>query len=76
MGPAKMVALVFAITTGVSYRSLCEVGIRVAKNTWTRYLKDVGMVLSEHLERERRDPENKYWYAQWDEVVMGKRQGS
>ena len=73
MGPAKMVALVFAITAGVSYKNLCQVGIKISKNTWTHYLKDIGMVLSEHLERDRRDPENKYFWAQWDEVAMGKR---
>ena len=38
-------------------------------------MKDVGtgMLLSEELERERWDPANKYFLAQWDESAMGKR---
>ena len=36
-------------------------------------MKDVGLILSEELERERRDSVNKYWLAQWDESAMRKR---
>ena len=36
------------------------------------YVKDVRMVLSEKLERETRDPDNKYWLVQWDETDMRK----
>ena len=45
--------------------------IKVSPGTWTSYVKDVGMVFSEELER--RDPANKYWLAQWDESAVGKR---
>ena len=71
LGPCRMVAVVFAIITGVSYKSLRSMGIKVARGTWTRYVKDCGMVLSESMERNRR--EEKYWMAQWDEVAIGKR---
>ena len=52
--------------------NLKAMGIKVLAGTWTSYVKDVGMILSEDLERERRDPANKYSLAQWDEVAMGK----
>ena len=29
-------------------------------STWTGYMRDVGMLLSEELERQRRDPANKF----------------
>ena len=32
----------------------------VSTVTWTSYVKNVGMVLSEELDRERRDPANMY----------------
>ena len=71
-----MMAVVFDITTGVSYRNLKAMGIKVSTGTWTSYIKYVGMILSEELERERRDPANKYWLTQWDESVMRKRKNS
>ena len=48
-------------------------GFKISSGTWTRYVKNVGMVLSEELERERRDPDNKYRLSQGDETAMGKR---
>ena len=57
----------------ISFRNLKAFGIRISPNTWTGYVRDVGMVLSEELERQRRDPANKFWLAQWDESACGKR---
>ena len=71
-----MMAVVFAIITMVSFINLKAMGIKVAAGTWTSYVKDVGIILSEELERERRDPANKYWLTQWDESVMRKRKNS
>ena len=50
---------------GVSYRKLKAMGIKVSPGTWTSYVKDVRIILFEKLERERRDPANKYLLAQW-----------
>ena len=41
-----------------------------SKNTWTRYIKDVGMVCAEAMKRDRRNPANKYVNAQVDESTM------
>ena len=73
LGPTKMLAVVFAITNGISFRNLKAFGIKISPNTWTGYVRDVGMLLSEELERQRRDPANKFWLAQWDESACGKR---
>ena len=51
-------AVVFAITTEVSYINNMAMGIKVPSGTWTSYVNDVGMVLSEELERDRKDPAN------------------
>ena len=70
----EMVIIVFAIVAGVSYLHLCwSFGIYINKNTWTGYVKDVGLVCAEQLERNRRDPDCKWSYAQWDEVTFGKK---
>ena len=73
LGTTKMLAVVFAITNGISYRHLKAFGARISPNTWTGYVKDVSMLLSEELERQSRDPANKLWLAQWDESACGKR---
>ena len=74
LGITKMVLVVYAVVTGLSYSHLVKhIGVKINKNTWTRYVKDVGMVCAEQLERNRRDPENKYKLAQWDETAFGKR---
>ena len=41
--------------------------------SWTRYIKDVGLVCAEVMERDRRDPANQYSNAQADESAMGAR---
>ena len=43
------------------------------KNTWTRAIKDVGLVCGESLERNRRNPANKFTNAQIDETAFYKR---
>ena len=74
IGVTKMLLLVFCIVSGISYTHLVQhLGIDINKNTWTRYVKDVGLVCGEDLERNRRNPENKYECAQWDETAFGKR---
>ena len=47
--------------------------VPINKNTWTSYVKYIGMVCGESLERVRRDPGEKYYWAQWDETAFGKR---
>ena len=62
----------YAIVTGISYKHLgAHLGVNINKNTWTRYLKDLGIVVGESLEKNRRT--KKYRYAQADEVAFGKR---
>ena len=73
LGPVKMFALTFAIVTGYSFMDLYMFGIKVNKNTWTRYVKDVGLVAAEALERNRRNDSNRYANAQWDETACGRR---
>ena len=48
-----------------------HLGVKLNTNTWTKYLKDLGLVVGEALERDRRT--KKYFYAQADEVAFGKR---
>ena len=70
LGLVRMVAVVFSIITGLSYKHLgSHLGVTMNKNTWTRYLKDLGIVLGEDLERNRRT--KKYYLAQADEVAFG-----
>ena len=74
LGLTKMVMVVFAIVSGLSlvqFRK--QTGVKINKNTWTRYVKDVGMVCAEDLERNRRDPRRKFCNAQWDESAFGNR---
>ena len=75
LGLVKMVLIVFGIVTGMSYYQLVtNLGaIKISRRTWTRYIKLVGIVAGEHLERNRRDPSNKFGFAQIDETAFGKR---
>ena len=67
-----MIAMVYAIVTGISYKHLgAHIGVDINKNTLTKYLKDLGLVVGEALERNRRTV--KYRYAQADEVAFGTR---
>ena len=57
LGITRMVAVVFAIVNGLSLKVVRNIlGIDLNKNTWTKYVKDVGMVVAEALEKNRRDP--------------------
>ena len=67
LGHCRMLAVVYAIVTGVSYRNLKAMGFMISPGRRTSYVKNMGMVLS------RRKPDNKYWLAQWDESSLGKR---
>ena len=49
--------MVYAIVPEVSYINLKAMRFRISSKTWTSYVKDVGMVLSEELERERGEPQ-------------------
>ena len=72
LGMVRMVAVIFAIVTGIAYKHLDKhLGVRLNKNTWTKYLKDLGLVVGEALERDRRT--KKYFYAQADQVAFGNR---
>ena len=71
---SKTVAMVHLIVMGVPFKMAKIVnGLKINKNTWTKYIKDVGMVLGEDLERKRRDDNNRYALAQIDETAFGKR---
>ena len=74
LGITRMVAIVYSIVSGISLNFVKSVlDIKLNKNTWTKYVKDVGMVVAEALEKNRRDPANKYEFAQWDETAFGRR---
>ena len=69
----KTFAMVFCIVKGLSYKlAKAILGLKINKNTWTKYIKDIGMVLGEDLERNRRDDNNRYALAQVDETAFGK----
>ena len=72
LGIVRMVAVVFSIVTGLSFKHMrSHLGLKFNKNTWTKYVKDIGIVCGEALERDRRT--NPYDNAQADEVAFGKR---
>ena len=49
----KMVLLVFAIVSGLPLSTVHQV-MDINKNTWSSFIQDVGIVLGEALERNRR----------------------
>ena len=66
--------VVFCIATGVSYAYATKhLGLQLNKNTWTRFVKLMGLIAGEFLEGNRQDPENKWMKAQFDETMFGKR---
>ena len=74
LGPTRALSVVFAIVNGTSFPQYTDVfGFPLNKNTWTKTIKDVGLVVGEALERNRRNPDNKYKNAQIDETAFGKR---
>ena len=41
---------VFSVVGGLSYKDVADsIGIDISKNTWTQWVKDVGMVCAEAL---------------------------
>ena len=74
LGFTKMFAIVYAVVKGLSYQDLVEhIGIKVNKNTFTKYIRDVGLVVGEALERNRRTWGCHYRNGQSDEVAFGAR---
>ena len=69
---AEMVLIVYCVIKGFSLEVMNDI-MPINKNTWTSYVKYVGMICGEALERNRRDPAEKYDLAQWDETAFGKR---
>ena len=68
--PVRMLAVVYGIACGISGTILSKhIGITIGKNAFICYIKDVGMVCAEALERNRRDPSKKHKNAQADETV-------
>ena len=63
--------LFYAISERWSYKALSEVFDGINKNTWSVYVKTVGMILGEEKEIERRA--RKYKIAQLDETAFGTR---
>ena len=72
MPTAQMVLVVYCVIRGFSLE-ICNDNIPINKNTWTSYVKYVGMDCGEALERNRQDPAEKYSLAQWDEMAFDKR---
>ena len=56
-------------TLSITANTLRILSFNWGRDNWTMYVKDVGMLLSEELERGRKDPANKFWLAQWDQGV-------
>ena len=74
MGFVKMMMVVFCISSGFSLKHVTRhIGVPLNKNTWTRYIKKLGLVSAELLERVRRDPDNKWTNSQYDETAFGRR---
>ena len=47
---SKTVAMVHAIVMGVPFTMAKTIlGLKINKNTWTKYIKDVGMILGEDI---------------------------
>ena len=64
-------AMVFFIVTGFSFKLTKTIlGLKISKNTWTKYIKDIGTVLGENLKRNRHDDNNRYALIQVDEIVF------
>ena len=74
LGFVKIMLVVYCIATGLSYAYLIKhSGIELNKNTWTKFVKMVGLLAGEFMEGNRRDPDFKWKFAQWDETAFGRR---
>ena len=69
----KMVMLTFGIVVGIPYKMLSHFGLHVNKNTCTRYVEVIALVIGEKLERDRLNPNKKFLNSQADEVAFGSR---
>ena len=69
-----MIFVIYCIATGCSYAyATRHVGMSLGKNTWTVYVKLLGIIAGEFLESIRRDPDFKWNKAQFDETAFGRR---
>ena len=67
LGFVKIVFVVFCISTGLSFAYMKDfVGVELNKNTWTSWVKKIGLVAGELMECNRRDPDFKWSLGQWD----------
>ena len=64
VGACRLMDVVYHNWDWGKLQNLKAIGVKVSPGTLPSHLKDVGMLMSEELERERRDPANKYWLAQ------------
>ena len=70
----KLMLLVFCISTGQSFAYLIKnFGVEYNKNTWTSYVKKIGLIAGEFLECNRRCSDFKWQVGQWDETAFGRR---
>ena len=70
----KLVLVVFCISTGLSYAYFSKYyGVGCNKNTWSKYVKKIGLVAGEFMESNRRSPHFKWKLGQWDEIAFGRR---
>ena len=74
LGFVKIMFVVFCISTGISFAYLKDhVGVALNKNTWTSFVKKIGLVAGEFMEGNRRDPDYKWSFTQFDETAFGRR---
>ena len=68
-----MLMLIYGIVEGIPYKMMHHFGLQINKDTYTSYVKDVGYLIAEELERDRRNPLNQFLNAKADEVAFGTR---
>ena len=74
LGFVKQMFVVFSISSGFSFKHVMDhIGFVMNKNTWTKYVKRLGLISAELLQRVRQDPSNKWMNAQFDETAFGTR---
>ena len=74
LGHVSLMMVVFGISCGFSFIHLTDhTGFKLNKNTWTRFIKLIGYVAAETLEKARKDPANKWANAQFNKTAFGRR---
>ena len=74
IGFVKLILIVFCIQTESSFAYLNKnSGFEFNKNTWTSYVKKIGLIAGEFLECIRRDSDFKWNIGQFDETAFGRR---